>query len=102
MLLRFEEANEQGGVHGRRFKLMVEDGAYDPKKAVLAAQKLVNQDRIFAMLGHIGTAQNMAVLPLQLEKNVINFFPLTGAREMFDPPHRLKYATISMAVRSGW
>lgn len=92
MLMRFDEANEQGGVHGRKFKLLVEDSAYDPKKAVLAAQKLVNQDKIFAMVGHVGTAQNMAAIPVQFEKNVINFFPLTGAREMFDPPHRLKYA----------
>src|SRR5438445_12162539 len=46
MQLRTEEANEQGGVHGRRIRLIVEDSAYDPKKAVLAAQKLVTQDRI--------------------------------------------------------
>src|SRR5438045_3617081 len=58
MLLRVDEINEQGGVNGRKIKLIVEDSAYDPKKAVLAAQKLVNQDKIFAMVGHIGTAQN--------------------------------------------
>ncbi len=44
MLLRVEEVNEQGGVHGRKIRLLVEDDGYDPKKAVLAAQKLVNQD----------------------------------------------------------
>jgi branched-chain amino acid transport system substrate-binding protein len=59
MLLRVDEINEQGGINGRKIKLIVEDSAYDPKKAVLAAQKLVNQDKIFAMVGHIGTAQNM-------------------------------------------
>jgi branched-chain amino acid transport system substrate-binding protein len=31
---------------------------------VLAAQKLVNQDKIFAMVGHIGTASNMATMPV--------------------------------------
>jgi branched-chain amino acid transport system substrate-binding protein len=92
MLLRVDEANEQGGVNGRKLKLLVEDDAYDPKKAVLAAQKLVNQDKIFAMVGHLGTAQNNAAMPVQFEKNVINFFPVTAAREMFDPFHRLKYA----------
>jgi len=92
MLLRVDEINEQGGINGRKLRLIVEDSAYDPKKALLAAQKLVNQDKIFAMVGHIGTAQNMAAMPVQFEKNVINFFPLTGAREMFDPFHRLKYA----------
>ena len=92
MLLRVDEINEQGGVHGRKVKLVVEDSAYDPKKAVLAAQKLVNQDKIFAMIGHIGTAQNMAAMPVQFEKNVINFFPVTAAREMYEPFHRLKYS----------
>ena len=92
MMLRVDEINEQGGVNGRKIKLIVEDSAYDPKKAVLAAQKLVNQDKIFAMVGHIGTAQNMAAMPVQFEKNVINFFPITAAREMYEPYHRLKYS----------
>jgi branched-chain amino acid transport system substrate-binding protein len=92
MLLRVDEINEQGGINGRKVRLIVEDSAYDPKKAVLAAQKLVNQDKIFAMVGHIGTAQNMAAMPVQFEKNVINFFPVTAAREMYEPWHRLKYS----------
>jgi len=92
MLLRVDEINEQGGVNGRKLRLLVEDSAYDPKKAVLAAQKLVNQDKIFAMLGQIGTSTNMASMPVQFSKDVINFFPVTAAREMYEPFHRLKYA----------
>ena len=78
MLLRVDEINEQGGVNGRKLKLLIEDSGYDPKKAVLAAQKLVNQDKIFIMAGHLGTAQNNAAMPVQFEKNVINFFPVTA------------------------
>ena len=92
MMLRVDEANEQGGVDGRKLELKVEDSGYDPKRAVLAAQKLVNQDKIFMMVGHIGTAQNMAAMPVQFAKNVINFFPVTAAREMYEPFHRLKYS----------
>ncbi len=92
MLLRVDEANEQGGVNGRKLELKVEDSGYDPKRAVLAAQKLVNQDKIFMMVGHIGTAQNLAAMPVQFSKNVINFFPVTAAREMYEPFHKLKYS----------
>jgi len=92
MMLAVDEINEQGGINGRKMKLLVEDSGYDPKKAVLAAQKLVNQDKIFMMVGHIGTAQNMAAMPVQFEKNVINFFPITAAREMYEPFHKLKYS----------
>lgn len=92
MQLRVDELNEQGGINGRKIKLLVEDSGYDPKKAVLAAQKLVNQDKIFMMVGHLGTAQNLAAMPVQFEKNVINFFPVTAAREMYEPFHKLKYS----------
>ncbi|MDO9287037.1 MAG: ABC transporter substrate-binding protein [Aquabacterium sp.] len=92
MQLRVDEINEQGGINGRKLKLLVEDDGYDPKRAVLAAQKLVNQDKIFLMAGHIGTAHNNAAMPVQFEKNVINFLPITAAREMYEPFHRLKYS----------
>ena len=92
MTMAADELNAAGGVQGRKFKLLFEDSAYDPRKAALAAQKLVNQERIFAMVGHIGTAQNNAAMPIQFEKNVLNFFPVTAAREMYEPFHRLKYA----------
>ncbi|QIM52972.1 ABC transporter substrate-binding protein [Hydrogenophaga crocea] len=92
MLLRVDEINEQGGINGRKLRLQIEDSKYDPRNAVLAAQKLVNQDKIFAMVAHLGTAQNMAAMPVQFQKNVVNFMPVTAAREMFEPLHRLKFA----------
>ena len=57
MQLRVDEINEQGGIHGRKLKLMVEDSGYDPKRAVLAAQKLVNQDKVFVMVRHAGRSE---------------------------------------------
>jgi branched-chain amino acid transport system substrate-binding protein len=92
LLLAVDEVNEQGGVNGRKLKIVVEDSAYDPRKAALAAQKLVNQDKVFAVLGHIGTAQNMAAMPVQFDKNVVNYMPITAAREMYEPLNRLKYS----------
>jgi branched-chain amino acid transport system substrate-binding protein len=92
--MRADEINEAGGIRGRKLRLIVEDNGYDPKKALLAAQKLVTGDKVFAILSHIGTAPNMAAMPIQFEKNVINFMPLTGAREMFDPFNKLKFALV--------
>lgn len=90
--LRVTELNEQGGVHGRRIKLLVEDNGYDPKKTVLATQKLVTQDKIFAMVGLMGSASAIAAMPLIVDKNVISFMPLSLAREMYEPLHKLKFA----------
>ena len=92
MRMRFDEINEQGGIHGRKIKLVVEDHGYDPKRAVLAAQKMIQKDKIFAALGSIGTPTAMAAMPLYLDKNVLHLFPLTGARQMYDPLHKYKYS----------
>jgi branched-chain amino acid transport system substrate-binding protein len=96
MQMRVEEANEMGGVHGRRIKLLIEDDGYDPRKAVLATQKMVGQDNgIFAMVGQLGTPQNIASMPVKLEKNVVSFFPIAAGRELYEPVHRLKWANAS-------
>ncbi|MDR6861125.1 ABC transporter substrate-binding protein [Variovorax guangxiensis] len=90
--MRIDELNEFGGVHGRKIKLLVEDSGYDVKKGVLAAQKLANHDRIFAVVAHTGTASNIAAMPILFEKNIINFYPMAAAREMYEPLNRLKVA----------
>src|SRR5687767_8550655 len=81
MQLRVDEANEQGGLYDRKLRLVVEDSAYDPKKAILAARKLVSQDRIFMLIGHIGTAQNNATMPILFEQGIVNFMPLTASKD---------------------
>ena len=91
--MRADEINEAGGINGRKIKLMVEDSAYDPRKALLAAQKLVQQDKIFAMVGTLGTPVNMASFQPLAEKNVPNLFPLSAAREMYEPLSKLKFST---------
>ena len=54
MKMRVDEINAEGGIHGRKLKLIVEDSGYDPKKGVLAQQKLIQRDKVFAMLGTLG------------------------------------------------
>lgn len=93
--MRFDEVNQNGGVHGRRLRLVVEDNQYQVSLAVQAANKLINRDRIFAMLGALGTPMNNAVLPRMFEKNIPNLFPYTAARAMSHPLHPLKFAATS-------
>jgi len=89
--MRFEEANEAGGIHGRKIRYIVEDSQYQVPKAIQAANKLINRDKIFAMVLAIGTPTNNAVLTQQLEAGVPNLFPITGARSMVEPFHKLKF-----------
>jgi len=92
--MRFEEANEKG-IHGRKIKFVVEDNQYQVPRAVQAANKLINNDKIFLMLGALGTPMNNAVLGDQLAKGVPNLFPFTAARSMAEPFHKLKFAQFS-------
>ncbi len=56
MKLAVEEINAKGGINGRKIRLIAEDSGYDPKKAVLASQKMVEKDKVFAMIGPMGSA----------------------------------------------
>jgi branched-chain amino acid transport system substrate-binding protein len=85
MQMRIEEVNAAGGVNGRQIKLLVEDSGYDPKRAVLAAQKLIEQNGVFAMIGTIGSPTGVATLPLLEEAKVLNLFPLSAHAAMSEP-----------------
>jgi branched-chain amino acid transport system substrate-binding protein len=89
--MRFDEVNEKGGIHGRKVRLIVEDTQYQVPRAVQAGTKLINRDRIFAMVAPLGTPMNNALFKDQFEAGVPNLFPLSAARSMYEPFHRLKF-----------
>ncbi len=90
--MRIDAANAAGGIHGRKIEFIVEDGQYQVPVSVKAANKLLNRDRVFVMLGNIGTPANNAIMPRQLRMGVPNLFPLTGAVSMYEPLHPMKFA----------
>lgn len=92
MELAVDEINSAGGIHGRKLRLVIEDMGYDPKKAVLATQKLLTNDRIFAMVGSMGTVTSAATMPLVLRRGVPHLFPITPAEMFAVPLDRLKFA----------
>lgn len=80
--LRFEQANAAGGVHGRQIRFVVEDHGYQLPKATQGYNKLVNRDRVFAMLLSLGTPHNLAGFQIMDPKGIFNVNPLTAARDM--------------------
>ena len=90
--LVFDEVNEAGGIHGRKIRFIVEDHGYQMPKAIQGMNKLINGDKVFAMLLSLGTPMNIAAFKLQDAKNVPNVSPLSAARQMAEPLHPLHYA----------
>jgi branched-chain amino acid transport system substrate-binding protein len=75
----FNRVNEAGGVYGRKIKLITYDHVYQPPKAVANAKRLVERDKVFIMMGHLGTPTTKAVKDYLEEKRVPNIFPATLA-----------------------
>ncbi|EDZ41316.1 MAG: ABC transporter substrate-binding protein [Planktotalea sp.] len=90
--LVFDEVNEAGGIHGRKIRFVVEDHGYQMPKAIQGMNKLINGDKVFAMLLSLGTPMNIAAFKLQDAKNVPNVSPLSAARQMAEPFSPLHYA----------
>lgn len=95
MVMRADQANAQGGVQGHKIKLLVEDSAYDTKKAVLAADKLISSDKVFAVVGTLGATPALATLQAIVDSGALHLFPLTSHHGMFEPFHRLKFAAFT-------
>jgi len=91
-LMRVEEQNAKGGVHGRKITLIVEDNGYDPKKGVLATQKLIEEDKVFALVGVLGTAVFIPSMRIATDDGIPFIFPGTNDRAAFEPFNRLTMA----------
>ena len=89
--MHFDAVNAAGGIHGRKIRFVVEDMGYQMPKAIQAYNKLLNRDKVFAMLLSVGTPMNIAGLKLMEPKNVVNLTPLSAARQMLDEPMRLRF-----------
>jgi branched-chain amino acid transport system substrate-binding protein len=89
--MRFDEVNEAGGIHGRKIRLIIEDTQYQVPRAVQAGAKLFHRDRVFAIVGGLGTPMNNALFKDQFDAGVLNLFPLSAARSMYEPFNKLKF-----------
>ena len=72
------KVNKQGGVNGRKIKHVAFDDEYKPDVATENAKKLLDQEKVFAILGGSGTPTMRAVLALASQKGVPVLYPYTG------------------------
>lgn len=84
----FDIVNKNGGVHGRKLKLVSLDDGYEPDRAIANTKKLINEDKVFALFGYVGTPTGYAVLPLIDEGKIPFFAPFTGAQRFREPLNR--------------
>jgi len=82
--LYFDYVNQGGGVHGRKIRMLVEDGQYNPQKTVAAVKKLIEMDNIFCLYHVIGTSPAEAVRPLLEESEIPLIAPATQSGTMSD------------------
>lgn len=75
----FHEINARGGVHGRRLELVSRDDAYEPEAAIANTLFLINKERVFALIGAVGTPTSRSATPVAAEAEIPYIAPFTGA-----------------------
>jgi len=85
LLAAFDEANKAGGVKGHKLDLISVDDGYEPGKSITAAKKLISDDKVFALVGSVGTPTSAAVQPIATEAAVPFIGAFTGAEFLRDP-----------------
>jgi branched-chain amino acid transport system substrate-binding protein len=83
----FAEANRAGGVKGRTIELVSVDDGYEPDQSIVAARKLIAEDKVFALIGSVGTPTSAAVEPIAAEAGVPLIGAFTGA-ELLRTPYK--------------
>src|SRR3954465_10795947 len=84
----FDYVNEKGGVHGRKLELVTEDDRYEPAVAPAATKKLIEEHKVFALLGYVGTPTGVAHLPVVTQAKVPLVGMFTGAEALRVPFNR--------------
>jgi branched-chain amino acid transport system substrate-binding protein len=88
--------NDEGGVHGRQVRFVVKDDQYQPARTVAAVRELVERDRVFAILGGIGTAPVSAVRGYLTQHGVPVVGVLSGSHQFTIPEDPLIFGGISL------
>ncbi|MEH7246017.1 ABC transporter substrate-binding protein [Neobacillus niacini] len=83
----FNYVNEEGGVNGRKIKLIAYDDKFEAKTTVQNAKRLEENDKVFALVGNVGTIQTMAIVPYLEQRNLPLIGLTSGSKVLFNPPN---------------
>ncbi|MDB5803865.1 MAG: transporter permease [Betaproteobacteria bacterium] len=86
--LYFTEINKKGGIFGRSIKLTTLDDGYEPDRAAANTRKLIEEEKVFALFGYVGTPTSNAALPIFTKAQVPFFGAFTGAESLRNPFNR--------------
>jgi branched-chain amino acid transport system substrate-binding protein len=88
ILAAFAEVNRGGGVSGRTLELKSRDDGYEPEKTVEATKAILDEDKVFALIGAVGTPTSKASQPIATAAKVPFIGPFTGAEFLRNPYNR--------------
>ena len=75
----FHEANARDGVYDRKLELLSLDDAYEPEAAIANTHQLIHEQKVFALIGAVGTPTSRASTPVAASAGVPYIAPFTGA-----------------------
>lgn len=81
----FDYVNSKGGVYGRKIELRTLDDGYEPARTVPNTKKLIDEEKVFALFGYIGTPTSAAALPIFTQAKVPFFGAFSGGELLRDP-----------------
>jgi len=84
----FNWVNSKGGVFGRKINLIVADDAFNPSNTVVETKRLVESDKVFAMVAGLGAPGNLAVFQYLEDNKVPYVYQAAGAGSLTIPPKR--------------
>jgi len=88
ILAAFGDVNHNGGIFGRTLELKSRDDGYEPEKTVEATKASLDEDKVFALVGAVGTPTSKAGQPIATEAKVPFIGPFTGAEFLRNPYNR--------------
>ena len=88
ILAAFGEINRAGGINGRKLELNSVDDGYEPEKTIEAIKKLITEEKVFALVGAVGTPTSKAGQPIATDAKVPFIGPFTGAEFLRNPYNR--------------